>query len=183
MFLELCGITSLSDILVLRGFMGQRFLLFMAILLWPGFAPSGIAACLVTLPPNPPFAPPAPYNELRLSGERFWYGTDALWTQMVADGVWHITNNVDKHNGYADKLIFWAKGFDWRKEPEPELIVTAQRVDGEAPSVAVAHANAVFVSGNTPAMMTLIRIPTAGCWEVTGYYGGHKLTFTVSVQP
>ena len=163
--------------------MSHRFLLIMAVLLSPGFALSKTAACLTTLPSSPPFVPPAPYDALSLSVERFWYGTDALWTKLVADGVWHLTNNADKHNGYVDKLIFWTKGFDWRKEHEPELIVTAQRVDGEAPSVAVAHANAVFVSGNTPAMMIGIRIPTAGCWEVTGYYGGHRLIFTVSVQP
>jgi hypothetical protein len=58
-----------------------------------------------------------------------------------------------------------ATGFDWRKEAEVKLIITAKRLDGDAPSVAVAHANAVFVTGNTPAMMTLIDIPTAGCWN------------------
>jgi hypothetical protein len=69
------------------------------------------------------------------------------------------------------------------KEAEPKLIITAKRLDGDAPSVAVAHANAVFVTGNTPAMMTLIDIPTAGCWELTGHYHGHTLTFIASVEP
>jgi hypothetical protein len=113
----------------------------------------------------------------------FWYGTDALWTQLDAGGVWRLNGNVDKRGGYATKLVFWRRGFDWRKEPEPDLILTARRVDGDAPSVAVAHANAVFVTGNTPAMMSGIRIPTAGCWEVSGHYGGRTLTFIVSVEP
>lgn len=112
----------------------------------------------------------------------FWYGTDALWTRLGSAGVWHIKNNVDEHNGYATKLVFWRKGFDWREEAEPALIVTARRLDGDSPSVAVAHANAVFVTGNTPAMMTGIRIPSPGCWEVTGHYSGHTLSFTVSVE-
>lgn len=34
-----------------------------------------------------------------------------------------------------------------------------------------------------PAMMTGIRIPSAGCWEVTGHYRSKSLSFTVSVQP
>jgi hypothetical protein len=77
--------------------------------------------------------------------------------------------------------MFWRRGFDWRKEPEPELFITAKRLDGDAPSVAVAHANAVFVTGNTSAiaMMTGIVVPTAGCWELMGDYNGHTLTFTV----
>ena len=138
--------------------------------------------CLTTLPSSPIFAPPAPHDSVHPSHNMFWYGTDALWTQLGSDGVWHIKNNADEHNGYVTKLVFWRKGFDWRKEPEPALIVTARRMDGDSPSVAVAHANAVFVTSNTPAMMTGIRIPTTGCWEVTGHYGGHTLSFIVSVE-
>jgi hypothetical protein len=68
-------------------------------------------------------------------------------------------------------------------ESEPNLIVTARRVDGDSPSVAVSHANAVFVTGKTPAMMTGIRIHTRGCWEVTAFYGGRSLTIIVSLEP
>jgi hypothetical protein len=140
------------------------------------------AECLTTLASSPIFVPPAPYDAVHASDNRYWYGTDALWTLLGEDGVWHIQNNADKHNGYVTKLVFWRKGFDWRKEPDPALIVTARRIDGDSPSVAVAHANAVFVTSNTPAMMTGIRIPTAGCWEVTGHYGGDTLSFIVSVE-
>jgi hypothetical protein len=66
---------------------------------------------------------------------------------------------------------------------EPKLIITGTRLDGDAPSIAVAHANAVFVTGPTPAMMTGINIPTPGCWELTGHYRGHTLTYVVSVAP
>jgi hypothetical protein len=138
--------------------------------------------CLTTAASNPIFSPPAPYDSVRAADNMFWYGTDALWTSLVADGVWHMENNADKHSGYVTKLVFWRKGIDWRKEPAPALIVTARPIDGDSPSVAVAHANAVFVTGNTPAMMTGIRIPNAGCWEVTGHYGGHTLSFIVSVE-
>jgi hypothetical protein len=94
-----------------------------------------------------------------------------------------MQGNVLHGKGYRTKLVFWRRALDWPKEPEPKLIITAKRLDGEAPSVAVAHANAVFVMGSTPAMMTGIDIPTAGCWELTGHYNGHTLTFIVSAEP
>lgn len=140
-------------------------------------------ACATTVPPSPRFVPPAPYDSVRLFEGAFWYGTNHLWTMLSADGVWPTKNNVNKNGGYTTKLVFWTQGFDWRKEPEPNLIATAVRLDGDSPSVKAAYANAVFVPSNTPAMMTGIDIPTDGCWEITGYYQGHRLAFTVSVQP
>lgn len=148
-----------------------------------GLAQARTGACLTTVPPSPRFVPSAPYHSVRLSDDMFWYGTDKLWTKLAVDGVWHTKDNVDKKGGYATKLVFWTQGFDWRREPEPELIITALRLDGDSPSVASSGANAVFVNTNTPAMMTGIDVPTEGCWEVTAYYRGHRLAFTVSVQP
>lgn len=141
------------------------------------------AQCLTTPAPNPPFVPPALYPPSAPDG-MFWYGTDALWTHLSVDGKWKIHNNVlESKGGYRTKLIFYRRGFDPRTEPEPKLIITGRRLDGAAPSVAVAHANAVFVPRPTPGMMTLIDIPTAGCWELTANYAGHTLTFIVSVEP
>ena len=95
-----------------------------------------------------------------------------------------MRGNVLEGNGYRTKLIYWRRGFDCRREPEPELIVSAKRLDRKAPSVAADSARAVFVKGDTPAaMMTAIDIPTAGCWEVTAQYRGHNLNFVVSVEP
>jgi hypothetical protein len=135
------------------------------------------AQCLTTLPPNPPFVPPEPYLQQTQLNDMFWYGTDALWTSLGINGKWQMHNNV-----LTTKLTFWSRDFDFRKELEPKLIVTGKRLDGDAPSVAVAHANAVFVRGPMPAaMMTGIDIPTAGCWEITAHYKGRALTFIVSV--
>jgi hypothetical protein len=118
---------------------------------------------------------------------RFWYGSDALWTALNFDGKWKAG---DYGNGtvYTTKLVFWTRDFDWRKELEPKLIVTGKRLDGNAPSVAEAHASTVFVPGNRPGMMppgmmTGLDIPTVGCWELTAHHGGHTLTFAVSVEP
>src|ERR1700680_1531561 len=80
------------------------------------------AQCLTTFAPNPPYVPPAPYPSSAPDG-RFWYGTDSLWTLLQVDGKWHMQGNVLNGKGYRTKLIFWRRGFDWRKELQPKLIV------------------------------------------------------------
>ena len=141
-------------------------------------------ACAVTKPPAEPFVPPPPYWTDH-GPDQFWYGTESLWTLLGVRGTWNIRNNVlnDKH-AYRTKLTYWQRGFDYRKEPEPDLTVIAKRLDREAPSVAASvPAHAVFVSTERSAMMTGIDIPSAGCWELTAQYGGQRLSFVVSVQP
>jgi hypothetical protein len=131
-------------------------------------------ACPVTKPPAEPFVPPPPYWTDH-GPDRFWYGTESLWTLLGVRGTWK--------GGYGTKLTYWRRGFDWRREPEPNLIVMAKRIDREAPPVAAYPAHAVFVTTERPAMMTGIEIPSMGCWEVTAQYGGNRLSFVVSVQP
>jgi len=140
------------------------------------------AACVITRPPNPPFVPPLRNLSNMLRSDQVWYGTESLWTYLDVSGRW---GNIDESKGgYSTKLIYWRRGFDWRKEPEPELIVTARRLDRKTPIVTVEHANAVFVTGPLPAaMMTGLDIPTAGCWEIKAQYHDQTLSFTVSVEP
>ena len=134
-------------------------------------------ACRTTEPPNPLFVPPAPYPPNAPDG-RFWYGTDALWTMLSVNDWW--TDNLSG-KGFVTKLVFWRRGFNWRAEREPALTITARRLDGDTPPVAFSHASAVFVTSDTPAMMTGIRIPIPGCWELTARYAGHTLSFVVGV--
>jgi hypothetical protein len=139
--------------------------------------------CSVTKPPAQPFVPPLPYWTDH-GPHGFWYGTESLWTLLPVHGASHIHNNVDESKGgYRTKLTYWRRGFDWRREPNPELIVIAKRLDREAPPVAAPLASAVFVNTDEPAMMTGIDIPTIGCWKITAQYRGHNLSFVVSVQP
>ncbi len=140
----------------------------------------GQSSCPVTNLPAQPFLPPAPYLQIAAEGA-FWYGTEFLWTQLPGDGKW---GGLVNENGYRQKLFFWAKGFDWRKEPEPELIMTGRRLDGDAPDLAVAHANNAFVPSKEAAGMVMaFEIPTAGCWELTAHFHGHRLTYVVLVEP
>ena len=136
-------------------------------------------ACRTTEPPNPPVVPPAPYPPNAPEG-RFWYGTDVLWTMLSVDAK--LNDNLNG-KGCVTKLVFWRRGFDWRAEHEPALTITGRRLDEIHPLVLSSHASAVFITGDTPAMMTGIRIPTAGCWELTASYAGHTLSFVIEVMP
>jgi hypothetical protein len=157
-----------------------RYSLTILFLLFSGTLASG--QCLTTLTPNPQFVPPAPYPSTP-PNSRFWYGSDELWTALEIGGKWQAYANGENGWVFQNKLVFWRRGFDWRKEPEPKLILTGKRLDGDAPTVAVAHANAVFLPSHENAgMMTLISIPTTGCWEITAHYQGHDLSFVVSVE-
>jgi hypothetical protein len=107
-------------------------------------------ACPVAKPPAQPFVPPPPYWTDH-GPDGFWYGTESLWTLLSVQGTWNIHSNVlEGKHGYRTKLTYWRRGFDWRREPEPELIVIAKRLDREAPSVAAGPAHAAFVTTERP---------------------------------
>src|SRR5215211_7071300 len=38
-------------------------------------------SCPITVPQDPPFIPPAPYDAMGFEGE-FWYGSASLWTAI-----------------------------------------------------------------------------------------------------
>jgi len=141
-------------------------------------------SCPVTKPPAKPFIPPPPYWT-DPAPDSFWYGTESLWTDLPVLGMWNVHGNVlEKKGAYRTKLVYWRRGFDWRREPEPELIVIAKRLDPPgATTVAADPAHAVFVTTERSGMMTGIDIPTTGCWELSAQYNGHKLSFVVSVLP
>jgi hypothetical protein len=93
--------------------------------------------------------------------------------------------NYENGSVFRTKLFFWALGYDGRKESRPKLIVTGKRLDGDAPDVAEPNATNAFMLGTSgpAAILTMIDIPIAGCWEITAHYRGHALTFVVSVEP
>jgi hypothetical protein len=141
------------------------------------------AQCRVTRPPNPPFFPPAAYAFKTPNPSFFPYGSDALWTELQRDGTWFAFGKEGDGWVYQNKITFWHRGFDWRKD-KPSVTVTGKRLDGDAPTVTAAHANAVFLPNRDAAgMMTLLAVPTLGCWEITARYEGHELSFVVSVEP
>ncbi len=136
--------------------------------------------CPVTRQQDPPFAPPAPYASMGDEGE-FWYGTDSLWTAVREDGIWEAL----PHNpgGYTQKVFWWRDGYVWTNEPEPELFVTAERLDAPAPPIRASKATNAYANDIGSAMLVGIDLPSLGCWKITGKYADTELGFVVWVAP
>ena len=135
--------------------------------------------CPVTRPSDPPFTPPVPYPES--NPWEFRYGSADLWTAVPQDGLWAgLPHNPE---GYTQKVFWWREGYSWSDEPEPELVVTGRRLDDSAPPLNVSRATNAFASDIGSAMLVGVDFPTLGCWEITGSYGGHDLSFIVWVGP
>jgi len=138
------------------------------------------ASCPVTVPQDPPFTPSVPYDALGHQGY-FWYGSSSLWTELPADAIWYsLPHNPE---GYTQKVVWWRDGYVWNEEPEPNLIVTGERLDAPAPSLNVSTANGVYASDIGSAMMVGMDIPTLGCWKITGKYKDAELSFVIWVAP
>lgn len=140
------------------------------------------ATCPITLPAGAAFIPPAPYPATPPANYpgQFWYGTADLWTLLQSDGTWaNLPMNIA---GYTQKLFWWREGYSSTAEPNPKLTVTGKRLDASAAPFSAADASNAF-SDLGRSMDIGVVIPTAGCWEITGHYNDHKLSFVVWVAP
>ena len=136
--------------------------------------------CPVTKPPDPAFIPPESFPT-NPPGTDSWYGGDAFWTTVTQNGVWYaLPHNTE---GYTQKVFWWSNGYSFTKEPEPNLTVTGQRLDGNAPALHVSKASNAEAGDIGSAMLVGVDIPTLGCWEITGEYKDAKLSFVVWVAP
>lgn len=138
------------------------------------------ADCPVTVPQDPPFIPPDPYSDLGFEGE-FWYGSPSLWTAVPQTGVWPSLPGGPE--GYSQKIFWWRDGYVWTEEPQPDLVVTGERLDGEAPPLKVLPATNAYAKDIGSAMLTGVDFPTRGCWKITGQYGNAELSFVVWIAP
>lgn len=141
--------------------------------------------CPVTQPPKKTFAPPAPYPERTPADDIFWYGTDELWTSLPTDGTWWglpYHTHEDGSGHYVQKVVWWNKGYDWQSEPDPEFFLEARRLDGPAPTYESSEATNMYHPDYGSAILTGVEVPTLGCWEFTGSYLGHEMSFVVWVE-
>ena len=134
--------------------------------------------CPVTLPPKPRFVPPPNYPTYPPSPGEFWYGSDDLWLPLPSNGAWGQLL-------YGDKMFWWRNGYSGPDEPQPELSVSARRLDVEMPVVEIGPpaTNALHPSFGDWAMLIGVQLPSTGCWEITGHYKEQKLSFVVWVVP
>lgn len=145
----------------------------------PKASAEGPDACPVTQPQEPPFSPPEPIGA---SDEGyFWYGSPELWTQLPVDGAWRDLPHSEY--GYTQKIFWGHEGYDWQAEPHPDLSVTATRLDGDAPPVEPTQGTNAYHPDFGSFMLTGVDFPTPGCWQVTGQYSGHSLSFVVWIEP
>jgi hypothetical protein len=136
------------------------------------------ASCPITVPQDPPFVPPSPYDSLGFEGE-FWYGSNSLWTAVRQDGIWaSLPLNPE---GYTQKVFWWREGYVWTEEPEPALTITAERLDAPAPAFISSEATNAYASDIGSAMLSGVDLPTLGCWKITGNYADAELSFVVWV--
>jgi len=138
------------------------------------------ATCPLTVPQDPAFVPPAPYDSLGFEGY-FWFGSSSLWTSIPQDSMW--LGLPENPGGYTQKIFWWRDGYVWNEEPEPNLIVTGERLDAEAPLLVASKATNAYASDIGSAMLVGVDFPTPGCWKITGKYQDGKLSFVVLVAP
>ena len=138
------------------------------------------ASCPITVPQEPVFVPPPPYDTLGWDGY-FWFGSDSLWTSLPHDAVW--AGLPDNPGGYTQKVFWWRDGYVWNEEPEPNLVVTGERLDAKAPPFIASKATNAYASDIGSAMLAGIDFPTLGCWKITGKYQDAELSFVVWVVP
>src|SRR5579884_755838 len=139
-------------------------LLALLALSWTGLSGETIGGCLVTSPPEPYFVPPAPFKPQPESNRNqgyFDFGTSGLWAMI------HTRWKVNGPDG--NKLPYSSVHYDWRKEPDPRMVVTARKLDSPAPLVWAGWVNgAGSYDASIPGfMVTRLKIPQPGCWEIT----------------
>jgi hypothetical protein len=140
--------------------------------------------CPVTLPVEPRYQPTPPYEALEPGAPMFWYGSDALFTHIPSDGRWRGSKSP---SGTRNKSFWYRSTPDWRTDrPQPELHVTAQRIDAEAAAVSLPRVTTAVMGTREEserwAMLLMLELPTRGCWEVTGNYKSDSLSFVVWVD-
>ena len=136
--------------------------------------------CPITVPQDPPFVPPPSYDHPGFDGE-FWYGSESLWTAVRRNGTWDgLPHNS---SGYTQKVFWWREGYDREAEPEPLLIVTAERIGAKAPRGESSDATNASAGDIGTAMLVGVNLPTPGCWKITGKYKDEELSFVVWVAP
>jgi hypothetical protein len=137
--------------------------------------------CPVTVPQDQPFVPPEPYSPASPFSSSFWYGTNSLWTLVPTSGAWNgWTYNPE---GYGQKVFWWREGYIWNEEPEPEITVTAERLDAPATPFEESGGTNAYASDIGSAMLTGVGFSTMGCWKVTGKYKDAELSFVVWIAP
>lgn len=152
----------------------------------PTDAPVG---CPLTVPTGD-FEPPDRYTQgfdqpprvAQPSAEDLrWYGNLDLWTVLSTTG--DVIHETKATGDFARRYFLWSVHQESpRDEPRPDVVLTAERLDGEGPTVRHTEATHGF-TGDNLFMITGLVLPEPGCWHITAEYRGHDLTWTIRADP
>ena len=126
----------------------------------------------------PPSIPPPPPFNCKVTTSEVAMKTSTLEKSALGNGPWLI--NPDRTIWAADQPYVANRSVNtvWMRPANTELIITARRLDGDAPELTVGPA-APYSTGY---IAIGVVFPAAGCWEVTGSAGNSKLTFITRVR-
>jgi hypothetical protein len=148
----------------------------------PYVGPLAPGDCPVTVPDGD-FVPPQGYSESPPDLYRaHWYGTEDLWTMLKRDGeTW---SSLPERDGVLGQRVFlWSiHQRSPAEESFPDVTMTAQRLDADAPVATSDWASNGQRSDLGFFMVTGVGVPTAGCWEITAKYRGASLSWVVLVE-
>ena len=137
--------------------------------------------CAVTTQASGTFVPPPNYPKVPERENTFWYGTKGLWTNLDTLGIWaHLPRDG---SAYRNKLFWWSDGYDWEKEPQPQLRVTGRSLESPATALIASTASNGHRDDIGSFIAVVVELPKAGCWEITGQRGNRELKYVVWVTP
>lgn len=130
-------------------------------------------SCPVTIPDGG-FVPPPPYLPQRPADVGVWYGSADLWTILKADGDHGL-----------HKSVWWSQRFlGGGDEPEPEIIVTWERLDDpHAPVIRSERGTNAFTFGDGWFIIAGVSPFEPGCWRATANYRGAELSYVYLLEP
>ena len=143
------------------------------------YIPTGLANCPLTKPDGSFTPPPESGTDWDVEANVAWYGTRELWTLLDRDGeVW--TGLPRSELGLGQKTFWWRQGYRVDAEPQPEIYVLGERLDGPGRFAFGPGTNAFWGLGS--AMLVGIDVPEGGCWELTARYYTKRLSYVVWVE-
>lgn len=141
------------------------------------------ASCRVTLPSDGVFEPPSTVSVgPSRTPDRFFFGTEDLWTVLPADGTWRgLVPSKPGDFVYSNKL-FWFRSHAPFLEQDGPVSVKGKRLNGPAPSFIETYDSISYPGEDGNAMIVMgMSVPVFGCWEFTGHYNDQNVTFTIWV--
>lgn len=141
-------------------------------------------SCPITVPGDHAFTPASETPEALPSVyDSEWYGTPHLWTNIKRNGeVWRDLP-VGADGSLTQKWLWWSDHLS--SKHSAEITITADHLDGLAPTIEVRGSGGVSSSPTSPSfgtfMVTGFELPERGCWEITGHYREASLSFVAWV--